>query len=135
MKKETFKKIILLQIVLLPIFVIKFIMFPYYFAPEAFRQAMLAYDELQPLPDNFILFLFLIYILAYFISLFMLYRFNHYGRSIFLWTTISSFLLVFSSSYYTYDSLDYFFEFSGTLLAGFTIAISYFSSLSKVFKK
>ena len=135
MKKETFKKIILLQIVLLPIFVIKFIMFPYYFAPEAFRQAMLAYDEIQPLPDNFILFLFLIYILAYFISLFMLYRFNHYGRSIFLWTTISSFLLVFSSSYYTYDSLDYFYEFLGTLLAGFTIAISYFSSLSKKFKK
>ena len=135
MKKETFKKIILLQIVLLLILTIKIIKFPYYFAPETFRQAMLAYDEIQPLPDNFILFLFLIYILAYFISLFMLYRFNHYGRSIFLWTTISSFLLVFSSSYYTYDSLDYFFEFSGTLLAGFTIAISYFSSLSKVFKK
>ena len=135
MKKETFKKIILLQIVLLLILTIKIIKFPYYFAPETFRQAMLAYDEIQPLPDNFILFLFLIYILAYFISLFMLYRFSYYGRLIFLWTTISSFILAFSISYHTFDSLEYFFEFSATLLAGFTIAISYFSSLSKEFKK
>ena len=135
MKKETFKKIVALQLVLLPIYVIKGIMYPYYFAPEELKKAMLMYDELQPFPDTFVLFLLIVFILAYIISLFLLYRFNYYGRLIFLWTTVFSFIFAFSSGYYTFDSIDYFLEYLGTLITGFTIAVSYFSPISKQFKK
>ena len=137
MKKETFKKIVALQLVLLPIYVIKGIMYPYYFAPEELKKAMLMYDELQPFPDTFVLFLLIVFILAYIISLFLLYRLNYYGRLIFLWTTIFSFIFVFSSSYYVFvfDSIDYLLEFFGSLITGFTIAVSYFSPISKQFKK
>ena len=135
MKKETFKKIVILQLVLLPIYVIKGIMYPYHFAPEELKKAMLMFDELQPLLDTFILFLLIIFLLAYIISLFLLYRLNYYGRLIFLWTTIFSFIFVFSSSYYVFDSIDYLLEFFGSLITGFTIAVSYFSPISKQFKK
>ena len=57
MKKETFKKIVILQLVLLPIYAIKGIMYPYHFVPEELKKAMLMFDELQPVPDIFILFL------------------------------------------------------------------------------
>ena len=135
MKKETFKKIVILQLVLLPIYAIKGIMHPYHFAPEELKKAMLMFDELQPLLDTFILFLLIIFFLAYIISLFLLYRLNYYGRLIFLWTTIFSFIFVFSSSYYVFDSIDYLLEFFGSLITGFTIAVSYFSPISKQFKK
>ena len=135
MKKETFKKIVILQLVLLPIYAIKGIMYPYHFVPEELKKAMLMFDELQPLPDTFILFLLIIFLLAYIISLFLLYRLNYYGRLIFLWTTIFSFIFVFSSSYYVFDSVDYLLEMFGSLITGFTIAVSYFSPISKQFKK
>ncbi len=135
MKKETFKKIVILQMVLIPIIVIKGIMFPYHFAPEELKKAMLMFDELHPLPDIFVIFLLIIFLTAYIISLFLLYRLNYYGRLIFLWTTIFSFIFVFSSSYYLFDSVDYLLEFFGTLITGFTLAVSYFSPISNQFKK
>jgi len=135
MKKETFKKIIAFQFVLLPITFVKSVMYPYVFAPEEFSKAMVMYDQLQPLPSNFIFFLVIILLLGWIISLILLYRFNYYGRLIFLWITVFSFIFIFVSNYYVYDSLDAFLDSLGILFTGFTIGISYFSSISKKFKK
>ena len=135
MKKETFKKIIAFQLLLLPIIFVKSIMYPYVFAPKEFSKAMVMYDQLQPLPSNFVLFLLIILLLGWIISLILLYRFNYYGRLVFLWVTIFSFIFTFTSDYYVYDSLDSFLESLGILFTGFTIGISYFSSISSKFKK
>ena len=135
MKKETFKKIIAFQLVLLPIVFVKSVMYPYVFAPEEFSKAMVMYDQLQPLPSNFVLFLLIILLLGWIISLILLYRFNYYGRLIFLWITIFSFIFTFASNYYFYDSLDAFLDSLGTLFTCLTIGISYFGSVSSKFKK
>ena len=44
-------------------------------------------------------------------------------------------IFVFSDGYIVFDSIDYFLDSISTALIGFTIAIAYFSNLSKEFKK
>ena len=135
MKKNTFKKLIWANVIILLIFIVKFIFYPYALAPEDLGKAMLLYEELLPLMDNFILILLLLTLIAFFVSLYLLYKFNDYGRQLFIVTNILAILFVFSDGYVVFDSFDYFLESISTALVGFTIAISYFSNLSKEFKK
>ena len=135
MKKNTFKKLIWANVIILLIFIVKFIFYPYALAPEDLGKAMLLYEELLPLVDNFVLILFLLIFIAFIVSLFLLYKFNYYGRQLFIVTNILGILFVFSDGYVVFDSIDYFLDSIATALVGFTIAISYFSSLSKEFKK
>ena len=135
MKKNTFKKLIWANVIILFIFIVKFIFYPYALAPEDLGKAMLLYEELLPLVDNFVLILLLLTLIAFFVSLYLLYKFNDYGRQLFIVTNILAILFVFSDGYIVFDSFDYFLDSIATALVGFTIAISYFSSLSKEFKK
>ena len=114
---------------------IKFIYYPYAFAPEELAKAMTLYEELMPLADNFVLIVVLLALIAFIISLFLLYKFNDYGRQLFIVSNIVMFLFVFSDGYVVFDSLDYFLDSISSAVIGFTIAISYFSNLSKEFKK
>ena len=79
--------------------------------------------------------LYLLILIAFFVSLYLLYKFNDYGRQLFIVTNIIMLIFVFSDGYVVFDSFDYFLDSIATALVGFTIAISYFSSLSKEFKK
>ena len=135
MKKNTFKKLICANVIILFIFIVKFIFYPYALAPEDLGNAIILYEELLPLPDNFVMILFLLILIAFFVSLYLLYKFNDYGRQLFIVTNILAILFVFSDGYIVFDSFDYFLDTIATTLVGFTIAISYFSSLSKEFKK
>ena len=135
MKKNTFKKLIWANVIILLIFLVKLIFYPYALAPDDLSKAMLLYEELLPLMDNFILILLLLTLIAFFVSLYLLYKFNDYGRQLFIVTNIIMLIFVFSDGYVVFDSFDYFLDSIGTALVGFTIAISYFSSLSKEFKK
>ena len=135
MKKATFRKIIWANIIIFPIFIIKFIYYPYAFAPEELAKAMTLYEQLKPLADNFVLIVVLLAFIAFIISLFLLYKFNDYGRQLFIASNIVILLFVFSDGYVVFDSLDYFLDTISTAVIGFTIAISYFSNLSKEFKK
>ena len=135
MKKNTFKKLIWANVIILLIFIVKFIFYPYALAPEDLGNAIILYEELLPLPDNFVMILFLLILIAFFVSLYLLYKFNDYGRQLFIVTNILGILFVFSDGYIVFDSFDYFLDSIATALVGFTIAISYFSSLSKEFKK
>ena len=135
MKKNTFKKLIWANVIILLIFIVKLIFYPYALAPEDLGKAILLYEELLPLPDNFVLILVLLTLIAFIVSLFLLYKFNDYGRQLFIVTNIILLLFVFSDGYVVFDSFDYFLDSIATALVGFTIAISYFSSLSKEFKK
>ena len=135
MKKDTFKKLIWANVIILLIFLVKLIFYPYALAPDDLSKAMLLYEELLPLPDNFVMILFLLILIAFFVSLYLLYKFNDYGRQLFIFTNILAILFVFSDGYVVFDSFDYFLDSISTALIGFTIAISYFSSLSKEFNK
>ena len=96
---------------------------------------MTLYEELMPLTDNFVLIVVLLALIAFIVSLFLLYKFNDYGRQLFIVSNIIVLLFVFSDGYVVFDSFDYFLDSIATALVGFTIAISYFSNLSKEFKK
>ena len=135
MKKNTFKKLIWANVIILLILIVKLILYPYALAPEDLGKAMLLYEELLPLVDNFVWILLLLTLIAFFVSLYLLYKFNDYGRQLFIVTNIIILLFVFSDGYVVFDSFDYFLDSISTALVGFTIAISYFSSLSKEFKK
>ena len=135
MKKNTFKKLIWANVIILLIFIVKFIFYPYALAPEDLGKAIILYEELLPLVDTFVLILFLLTLIAFIVSLFLLYKFNDYGRQLFIVTNIIGILFVFSDGYVVFDSFDYFLDSIGAALVGFTIAISYFSNLSKEFKK
>jgi len=135
MKKNTFKKLIWANVIILLIFIVKFIFYPYALAPEDLGKAIILYEELLPLADNFVMILLLLIFIAFIVSLFLLYKFNDYGRQLFIVTNILMLLFVFSDGYVFFDSIDYFLDSISTALIGFTIAISYFSNLSKEFKK
>ena len=135
MKKNTFKKLIWANVIILLILIVKLIFYPYALAPENLGKAMLLYEELLPLVDNFVWIMLLLTLIAFFVSLYLLYKFNDYGRQLFIVTNIIVILFVFSDGYVVFDSFDYFLESISTALVGFTIAISYFSNLSKEFKK
>ena len=135
MKKATFRKIIWVNVIIFPIFVIKFIYYPYALAPDELAKAMILYEELKPLADNFVLIVVLLAFIAFIVSLFLLYKFNDYGRQLFIVSNIVLLLFVFSDGYIVFDSLDYFLDSISAAVIGFTIAITYFSNLSKEFKK
>jgi len=135
MKKNTFKKIIWANLILPLIFLVKIIFYPYSFAPADLSKAIILYDELVPMADNFVVIIFLLIVIVYFISLYLLYKFHDYGRQLFIFSFIGSILVIFSDGYIVFDSLDYLFESANIALSGFTIAIIYFTNLSKEFKK
>ena len=136
MKKNTFKKLIWANVIIFLIFTVKLIFYPYALAPEDLGKAILLYEELLlPSVDNFVVILLLLTLIAFFVSLYLLYKFNDYGRQLFIVTNIIMLIFVFSDGYVVFDSIDYFLDSISTALIGFTIAISYFSSLSKEFKK
>ena len=53
MNKSIFKKLLITELVLIIITIWKTIFYPYSLAPEDLKNAMIMYDELAPLPDNF----------------------------------------------------------------------------------
>ena len=109
MKKNTFKKLIWANVIILLIFIVKFIFYPYALAPEDLGKAIILYEELLPLVDTFVLILFLLTLIAFIVSLFLLYKFNDYGRQLFIVTNILAILFVFSDGYVVFDSLHYYF--------------------------
>jgi hypothetical protein len=135
MKKATFKKIIWANVILAILVVTKMVFYPYSLAPAEFSKAMILYEELQPLADTFVVIMILLILIGYFVSLFLLYKFNDYGRQLYLVVNFLTLFLFFSQGYVVFDSLDYFLDAISSILIGFIIAIIYFSNLSKEFKK
>ena len=134
-EKKTFKKIIWANLILAVIVAPKIIFYPYSLAPAELGKAMLLYDELQPLADTFVTIMLLLILIGYFVSLFLLYRFNDYGRQLYLVVNFVALFIYFSQGYVVFDSLEYLLDVMGSMLVGFIIAIVYFSNLSKEFKK
>ena len=135
MKKTTFRKIIWANLVLAVLVVIKIVFYPYSLAPADLAKAMILYEELQPLADTFVIIMIFLVLIAYIVSLFLLYRFNDYGRQLYLVVNFIALFTFFSQGYVVFDSLEYALDAIGSAFIGFIIAIIYFSNLSKQFKK
>ena len=135
MKKATFRKIIWANLILAVLILPKIIFYPYSLAPAELAKAMLLYDQLQPLDDTFVTIILLLILIGYLVSLFLLYRFNDYGRQLYLVVNFIALFTYFSQGYVVFDSLEYVLDVISTIFIGFIIAIIYFSNLSKEFKK
>ena len=135
MKKNTFKKIIWANLILAILVVIKIVFYPYSLAPADLAKAMILYEELQPLADTFVIIMIFLVLIAYIVSLFLLYRFNDYGRQLYLVVNFIALFTFFSQGYVVFDSLEYVLDVISSIFIGFIIAIIYFSNLSKEFKK
>ena len=107
---------------------------PYSFAPEELRKAMLMFDDMQPIPDNVTLVLLLVALVVIIVAFFKLFQFKKIGRTLYLLSIGMTYVAMFSSSYYVYDALEMILDYTLILSYGFTIAIIYYSSLSKSFK-
>ena len=133
-KKSFLKKLLIFQIVLSSIYGYKIISHPYSFAPEELRKAMLMFDDMQPIPDNVTLVLLLVALVVIIVAFFKLFQFKKIGRTLYLLSIGMTYVVMFSSSYYVYDTLEMILDYTLMLSYGFTIAIIYYSSLSKSFK-
>ena len=133
-KKSFLKKLLIFQIVLSSIYGYKIISHPYSFAPEELRKAMLMFDDMQPIPDNVTLVLLLVALVVIIVAFFKLFQFKKIGRTLYLLSIGMTYVAMFSSSYYVYDTLEMILDYTLMLSYGFTIAIIYYSSLSKSFK-
>lgn len=133
-KKSFLKKLLIFQIVLSSIYGYKIISYPYSFAPEELRKAMLMFDDMQPIPDNVTLVLLLVALVVIIVAFFKLFQFKKIGRTLYLLSIGMTYVVMFSSSYYVYDTLEMILDYTLILSYGFTIAIIYYSSLSKSFK-
>ena len=134
MNTKKFKNIILFQVFLTFALAIKAIFFPYSLAPEELTKAIIAYDDLQPLPDLFTSVFMLIFIILSIISLIMLFKLKKFGRTLYSIAIAGSFLIVFSVNYFVYDPLELFLESGITLISGLIIGLAYFSNINKSFK-
>ena len=133
-KKSFLKKLLIFQIVLSFIYGYKIISYPYSFAPEELRKAMLMFDDMQPIPDNVTLVLLLVALVVIIVAFFKLFQFKKIGRTLYLLSIGMTYVVMFSSSYYVYDTLEMILDYTLMLSYGFTIAIIYYSSLSKSVK-
>ena len=133
-KKTFLKKLLIFQIVLSSIYGYKMISHPYSFAPEELRKAMIMFDDMQPIPDNVTLVLLLVALVVIILAFFKLFQFKKIGRTLYLLSIGMTYVAMFSSSYYVYDTLEMILDYTLIVSYGFTIAIIYYSSLSKSFK-
>lgn len=137
MTKNIFKKILWLNIIVIIISVYKHIVFPYVFALEELSSFVLYIEEKYPVSGFF----YHTYVIAYFIitilAYILLFKFNDYGRKLFIINIAGSILFSFvdKNIFFFYDSLDNAILLLSIFLDGFIISIIYFSNLSKSFKK
>lgn len=134
MNTKNFKNLILFQFFLTILLGIKVIFYPYSLAPDELAKAILAYDDLQPLPDAFTSLSLLAIMILSIVSLILIFKFKKVGRTLYTIAIAASFLIVFSGSYFVYDALELFLEIGLTFLSGVIISLAYYSKLSKSFK-
>jgi len=137
MTKDTFKKILWLSIIVIIIDIYKSIFFPYVFALEELSSFVLYIEDKYPVSGFFYHTYLIAHLIIAILAYILLFRFNDYGRKLFIINIASSILFSFvdKNIFFFYDSLDKAILLLNIFLDGFIISIIYFSNLSKSFKK
>lgn len=134
-KKEYFRYLIILQILLSFIILWKAYNYPLSFASDEFRNLIFNFWSSEPDNlSNFDLYIFYFILALAFIAYVLLFNFKKIGKKIFILLFLISFPLIFVDTYYVNDALDTFLFDLSTVIDGFILSIIYFSNLSKEFK-
>lgn len=133
MTKEKFKLLVWINLLILLVSALKIIFIPKISAPGDLVQIIELYEKFSNPIENYIIFLNILFLIFFFISLFLIYRFNDYGRKLYIVSSFAALCLIFSNNYAFFDLLEFILDFLNSTIFGFTIAILYFSKISKSF--
>ena len=123
--KTIFKRLILLDLSLIILIIIGT-----FFESEV----VLKFNEIALIPDSFML-IALIWMLAYFVNLFLLYKFKSIGKQMYLFMYIIGFVLVLLGGPNASDSWSYALGGIEMSVAGALLVLLYFTPIKKEFDK
>ena len=119
-----FKRLILANVFLAIVFIIA--------AWNVNSQIVLEFNDNFELQDE-LFFLILFWIIAYFVSCYLLYNFKKFGRQLFLIVFILGYLISLLSGPIAFDQLTYVLDSLGTAVNGALLVMLYFTPISKKF--
>ena len=132
--ENTFKQIVLIQIILLPVLIVLDIFFA---VPEDITNLPYFEGAVADMSDSALiisLIVALVLLIAHYVSCFLIYFFKSAGRPIYLWTII----LIVASALLTPHVMTGLFatvDTASSILAGLTIAFMYYTPLKEKFEK
>lgn len=119
-----FKRLILANVFLAIVFIIA--------AWNVNSQIVLEFNDNFELQDE-LFFLILFWIIAYFVSCYLLYNFKKFGKQLFLIVFILGYLISLLSGPIAFDQLTYVLDSLGTAINGALLVMLYFTPISKKF--
>ena len=123
--KTIFKRLILLELLLI---------FAVFFAVFFESEEVLSFNESMPIDDS-ITILLVVWLLALFVSLYLLYNFKKIGKQLFLGVFISGLVLALILGPSAVDSWLYVLDAIECSISGVLIFILYFTPIKKEFEK
>ena len=123
--KTIFKRLILLELLLI---------FAVFFAVFFESEEVLSFNESMPIDDS-ITILLVVWLLALFVSLYILYNFKKIGKQLFLGVFISGLVLALILGPSAVDSWLYVLDAIECSISGVLIFILYFTPIKKEFEK
>jgi len=123
--KTIFKRLILLDLSLIILIIIGT-----FFESEV----VLKFNEIALIPDSFML-IALIWMLAYFVNLFLLYKFKSIGKQMYLFIYIIGFVIVLLAGPNASDPWMYVLDGIEMSVAGALLVLLYFTPIKKEFDK
>ena len=123
--KTIFKRLILLDLSLIILIIIGT-----FFESEM----VLKFNEIALIPDSFML-IALIWMLAYFVNLFLLYKFKSIGKQMYLFIYIIGFVIVLLAGPNASDPWMYVLDGIEMSVAGALLVLLYFTPIKKEFDK
>ena len=92
-----------------------------------FNNSVAVYDSLMLLA--------LVWIFAFFVSLYFIYKFKKVGRQLFFYVFVIGIIMIVFGGPIAFDATSYALDSLATAISGAIIVLSYFSPLNKEFKK
>ena len=85
--------------------------------------------------NDSLMFLALVWIFAFFVSLYFIYKFKKIGRQLFFYVFVIGIIMIVFGGPIAFDAASYALDSLATAISGAIIVLSYFSPLNKEFKK
>ena len=123
--KIIFKRLVLLNLLIISFFVISIFFIPESGMVESFNQSVEA-------PDIYF-FLAIIWILAYFFSIYLLYNFKKFGKQMYLYLFLASLVIILIGGPIALDPLFYVLDGISMAISGALLAMLYLTPISKNF--
>tara|TARA_B100000989_G_scaffold266132_1_gene219412 strand:+ start:184 stop:570 length:387 start_codon:yes stop_codon:yes gene_type:complete len=101
---------------------------------ETESSQVLDFNNSVAVNDSFML-LALVWIFAFFVSLYFIYKFKKIGRQLFFYVFVIGIIMIVFGGPIAFDAASYALDSLATAISGAIIVLSYFSPLNKEFKK